>query len=264
MIGIIPFAQAQEVDKIYLKDQTLIECKIVEIGTSEIKYYPLGEENGPIYTLETIRIEKLILASGKEMTFDELNQGAVNYQPLDQQKKNAFKVNMLSILNTNLSFSYERSIRPGRSFETELGFIGVGTDINERDPKGMHASFGYKFFRSPDWYIQGMKYGHVLNGLYIKPEISLSLYEHNTYWYDPWTTPPYEVRETVFAYAVIATLGRQWVFDDAFLFDVYAGLGFGNNGQNDADYPSNYGFSGGFDELPLAWKAGIRIGFLTK
>ena len=258
-------AQVEEkVDRIYLKDKTLIECKVVEIGSEEIKYYAIGEEDGPLFVIENYRIERLVLSSGKEMTFEDLNEDAVNYTSIKDQKKNALKLNFTGVFSNQLSIAYERSIKPGRSFETELGFIGIGIDPMEREPLGISFGGGYKFFRNPDFYIKGMKYGHILNGLYFKPELKLSIYEHSTYSRD-WTGNRGYIRETVISATALATVGRQFVFDDSVLVDIYYGVGIGvSNQENEVEYVSNYGFSGPLDGIPITWTVGMKIGGLFK
>jgi len=249
------FAMAQ--DKIYLKNKTVIECTINEIGTYEVKYFPFGEEEGPIYTIEVDRIEKVVLESGKEILFTDKMKDASVYE---EQRKNALKFALFSPLSDRLSFIYERSLKPGRSVEAELGFIGVGPDIQERDPLGLHMKFGMKFFRSPDFYLQGMKYAHVLNGMYIRPDIVFSIYEH---------TPNYDnifgglvtERETVVAGAIILNLGRQWVFDDIAVLDIFVGVGYGFDNST-SEFTSNYGFVVGNGSFPIAFNSGLRVGIL--
>ena len=261
-------AQVEEkVDRIYLKDKTLIECKVVEIGSEEIKYYAIGEEDGPLFVIENYKIERLVLSSGKEMTFEDLNEDAVNYTSIKDQKKNALKLNFTGVFSNQLSIAYERSIKPGRSFETELGFIGIGIDPMEREPLGISFGGGYKFFRNPDFYIKGMKYGHILNGLYFKPELKLSIYQQT--YYRGGVRNPHCLSCTflgaVISATALATAGRQLVFDDSVLLDIYAGVGIGVSNQEDkVEYVNNYGFSGPFDGIPITWTVGMKIGGLFK
>ena len=82
------------------------------------------------------------------------------------QSKNAIKINFLSPLFGTTELIYERSIKPGRSWETALGIVGLGNDIQEIDPRGVYGKFAYKFMRSPDAYLQNMHYSHILKGAY--------------------------------------------------------------------------------------------------
>jgi len=52
-------------DKIYRQNGKIIEAKIVEIGSSEIKYREFNNQSGPIYVLETDRIKKIVFEKGK-------------------------------------------------------------------------------------------------------------------------------------------------------------------------------------------------------
>ena len=106
-----------------------------------------------------------------------------------------------------------------------------------------------------------MHYAHILKGGYIAPELALrymsfdsdeDLYSGNTY---TGTT-----RKDNFALAVMLKFGKQWVFDDAFLVDIFGGIGYGFGGD---DYETlYYGFVVGSDEVPIAFTSGIRIGWV--
>ena len=52
------------------------------------------------------------------------------------QNRNIIKSDFLNLLGTYLSFTYERSIKPGRSFELTLGFIGMGVNMANSDAEG--------------------------------------------------------------------------------------------------------------------------------
>jgi len=59
--------------------------------------------------------------------------------------------------------------------------------------------------------------------------------------------------------AILLKLGKQWVFDDSFLVDIYGGVGYGFGGD-DYDVLS-YGFIVA-SEVPVAFTGGIRIGWV--
>ena len=48
-------------DKIYRQNGKIIEAKIIEVGSGEIKYKEFSNLNGPIYVLESDRIKKNFL-----------------------------------------------------------------------------------------------------------------------------------------------------------------------------------------------------------
>ncbi|MDZ7613836.1 MAG: hypothetical protein U5K51_09125 [Flavobacteriaceae bacterium] len=55
-----------------------------------------------------------------------------------------------------------------------------GSDDPQIDASGVFFKFGYKLIRTPDYYLKGMKYAHILKGSYIKPEIALSSFSYET------------------------------------------------------------------------------------
>jgi hypothetical protein len=58
-------------DKIYRNNGKVIEAKVVEVGSSEIKYKEFKSPDGPIYVLETDRIKKIVYEDGRTETFQE-------------------------------------------------------------------------------------------------------------------------------------------------------------------------------------------------
>ena len=98
------------------------------------------------------------------------------------------------------------------------------------EQKGAFVRFGYKFIKSPDYYLRGMKYAHILKGSYIRPEIlfgsyseSYSYQEYNYYGYPSNTTTTINDRITYGAFQL--SFGKQFIFNDLFLVDYYLGVG---------------------------------------
>jgi hypothetical protein len=118
---------------------------------------------------------------------------------------------------------------------------------------------GYKLISTPDYYMKGMRYSHLLKGWYAKPEIIVSGFERDETYY--WYSNESKTRETIVAAALVVNLGKQWVFSDAFLIDLFLGAGFGFS-NNDGDFDYFYGFMGAADSFPLALTGGFKIGFL--
>jgi hypothetical protein len=157
----------------------------------------------------------------------------------------------LSPLTGVTAFSYERALKPGRSMEFTLSLIGLGFN-NPEDAVGLGLKAGYKFIRSPDHYIRGMRYAHVLKGGYVKPEIAFARYNLRS------------KDEEVIKAALMVNLGKQWVFSDVFLVDLYIGAGYGMTTSRieDPEYPHDFVVVD--SEFPLALDAGFRLGFLIK
>lgn len=260
--------QAQ--DKIYKKDKTIIDCKITEIGLNEIKYRISEEEmaDSPIITISVTDVIKVLLSSGREIEFKDPLTDPNSYT---EDRKHAIKFHFLSPLAEHLAFSYEKSIKPGRSFETELGIIGAGFELEDNSSSaGVYVSSGLKFLKTPDFYTQRMKYAHILKGGYIKPQVVLSIYHNeSTVW---GYSSTYDVDRNVVAGALILNIGKQVIYDNFFLIDYSFGLGYGFSNQSYSDdyYDYNefrsyhYGFIMGDNSMPIAVTAKVKIGILLK
>jgi hypothetical protein len=249
-------------DKIYKKNGEVIEATIVEIGETEIKYKLFNDLNGPTYVLDKDRLKKTVYQNGREETYFNSLKDISLYA---DQSKNAIKVNFLSPLFGFTQISFERSLKPGRSFELTLGIIGLGKrqayfrydNYNSsqlyRGAAGAFVTGGYKFLTLPNFIRSGDKYSHVLQGWYAKPEAILGVYSQNTLTrqniFSSSSSYQQSVitgKETIAMGALILNLGKQWVLGDAFLIDVYGGIGYAL-ASNNRNYNSSYYY---YDEGP--------------
>jgi len=249
-------------DRIIKTDRDTIVCKVKEISTDEVKYILPETSMDILFGIDKNDIIKIILENGKELTFSHSLYGEKTYE---NQKKKAIKVNFLAPLTGNTTISYEQLIRPSRSWEVSLGIIGLGDDINDEDPRGVFVKFGMKFIKSPDFYLKGLRYAHVLKGTYVKPELAFSAYSYDRWLYSGYGFSSDTNRDTNWVVALNIIVGKQYVFNDIFLLDMYFGLGYGigeDNKYNDPGY--HYGFSGANYDTPLTITAGLKIGILLK
>lgn len=262
-------------DKIVKKGGEILEVTILEISPNEIKYRLFSDPQGPIFIMDKDRIAEVIYKNGRVEKYEKPLNDAEFYV---DQKKRALKMNFISPLLGYTQLAYEQNIKPGRSFEVSLGIIGLGRNqdlldwnntFEKEDQKGFFGSFGYKFIRVPDFTSNNQKYGHILQGLYVKPELMVGHFSRNAYERDSNNTTIISNRNTTFG-AVIVNLGKQWVFSDIFLIDLYGGLGYAFQKQpktsNDFyDYNGRlYGVAAGEDDASFAISGGFRIGILLK
>lgn len=275
-------------DKIYKKGGEIIDAKISEVGTNEIKYKVFEDDDGPLYTLEKDRILKVVYENGRT----ELYQNSLkDPEVYADQAKNAFKVNFLAPLLGYTQLNFEHNTRPGRSYELSLGIIGLGkrqqdsgystfdpntntTTFHYREARGLFVSGGYKFAKMPDYLNSGLKYSHVMQGFYAKPEISFGIYGHNHFNFTGNANATTSTRKTVVFSGLLVNIGKQWVLGDIFLIDLYGGLGYAidNNKrlqqQGDAyyyeDYAGNHFALATSTNSGFGGTAGIKIGFLFR
>jgi len=251
-------------DRIVKLTKDTINCQIKEIGDDEVKYTQKDFRGDLIFGIDKNKVSKILFSDGKELTFKDSMYDPAQYE---QQHKNALKVGFLSPIFGATSISFEHSLKPGNSIEATLGIIGLGADIDNNSPGGAYLKFGYKFIKSPDFYLKGMQYSHILKGAYFRPEVAFSSYN-----FHPGSTYDYMTGQVINSgstenntmFAVMLNIGKQWIIQDKFLFDMFAGAGYGfgsaNNDNNNS--PFHYAFLGGSDGTSFAITSGLRIGVL--
>jgi hypothetical protein len=243
-------------DQIHKKNSEIINCKVKEIGMDEIKYTQPDYPQDVLFVIDKDKVLKVVFSDGKELYFQKEMTNPENYE---DNRKNAIKIDFLSPLTGNTTFAYERSLRPGRSIEATLGIIGLGANPNDYDPLGVFIKFGPKFIKSPDFYLRGMKYAHILKGGYIKPEFSIGYYSR---YFEEWFDNRKE-RDEVLNATIMLNIGKQWIFDNSFLVDFYFGVGYGFD-TDDRETEYHYSHLITSEEVPLSFGAGLKIGWLFK
>jgi len=257
-LSLTGFAQ----DRIIKITKDTIVCQIKEIGDDEIKYTQKDFRGDVVFGIDKNKVSKVLFSDGKELTFKDSMMDPTKYET---QHKNALKVGFLSPLFGATSFTFEHSLKPGSSIEATLGIIGLGTDFTGNSSRGLYLKLGYKFIKSPDFYLKGMQYSHILKGAYVRPEISFSTYKSTVYAETDWMGNPIAgsstSTETNTMFSIMLNFGKQWVFQDRFLIDWFSGVGYGFGNAN-FDNPFHYAFLGGSSGTAFAITSGIRIGIL--
>lgn len=255
-------ASVQAQDKIHRNNGKVVNAKIIEVGASEVKYKNYDNQDGPVYVLETDRIQKIQFENGSVQKFENTMMDMERY---DGQLTKAVKFKFLSPLFGYIEVGYEQLLKPGRSVEFSLGIIGagkyqsdIGYDINGNslgspNLMGAFVSGGYKFTKLPSYMIFGKtKMGHLMQGSYLRPNFSIGFYGENVY--NQFANV--QRNNTIFA-GLNLELGKQWVFGDVFLLDIYAGLGYGFDNKFKKNRPDYYT---GFDEDVARNFAFYRLG----
>lgn len=270
LIFVFAITTIQSQDRIIKKGGEIIEAKILEINPNEIKYKNYASTDEIIYIIDKDRVLEVVFENGRKEKYESILTDEEFYIG---QKKRAIKLNFISPLLGYTQLAYEKNIKPGRGYEISLGIIGLGKnqnlsyfydDIQKEDQKGVFASFGYKLIRIPDFTTNNQKFGHILQGSYVKPEIMLGYFSNNVY---SFSSSNIEKQKTTFG-AVIINLGKQWVYSNIFVLDVYAGLGYAFQNRtksNNNEYNYNgrlYGLVAGVDDGTFALSGGLRIGIL--
>lgn len=241
-------------DIIIKKNNDTIFCKIKEVGTLEIKYLLPDYPKDVSFGIDIEKVRKVVFANGKEMKFTSEMNNPENYA---DNKGAALKVGLFSPLSGSITLMYERSIRPGRSYEFGLGYI-FGRPDQGIDEKGVIFRAGFKLMRTPDFYLQKMRYSHILKGGYFKPELVFNSYSADHRYNQ--NTGQY-INGNVTSLSLIFNMGKQVVYDNILLIDYYIGVGYGISSEDVGYYYSNTILD---SSVPLSFNAGFKIGFLFR
>ena len=282
----LSYCVAKAQDIIHRKNGKTIAAKIVEINPDDVKYKMFDQQSGATFTIDINLVKKIVFENGTVHNFTKEEVSTIDNPELyTDQKRTAYKISFLEPLFGHTSFIYERNLKPGKSVEGRLNIIGLGR-VNNNDytynntrvkpkPFGLGLTLGYKFYHKPDYYTSRQRYAHLLKGGYIRPEINLTSYAENKVYYKFNGTTSTAVSErvkTTFGVAML-TFGKQWILDDAFAIDFFAGVGIGvisrgkiNTGNgtfSETNFSSsNYGHV--IADNGLAMNIGFNIGFLGK
>ena len=232
-------------DQIVKRNGQVIKGKVIEVGTVEIKYKNTNNPDGPLYSIEKNQVSRILYENGTSDKFSTDIKDTSNYSG---QLRKAVKMDFLAPLLGYSQFSFEKSTGVGKSYELTLGIIGLGKSqqlnyyyntlsATKREQFGFFAGAGYKFNKWPDFLFGRTRFTHIMQGSYAKPMIYLGNYKENRTAYKGNNEYVVEKQNVTFG-ALQIEFGKQWVFGEKFLIDVYWGLGYGadNKKQNEDDY----------------------------
>jgi len=223
--------QGQAQDLIVKKNSVIIVCCIQEIGLYDISYTLPDYPPSVSFSISKENVFKIVYENGISIGFKK----ADFVQPGNENlKKHAFKLEPLTPFWGYTNLSYERSISQGRSLEGTLGIVGLGFNMYSGNPAGIVLKAGYKFIRLPVSDIYAHKNVRLLEGLYLKPEISVGVIIMDIdYWFYTWTMGDFRAidegseRRPVSSVYGSLVLGKQWIVFNNLVIDIYAGLGGG-------------------------------------
>lgn len=255
LLSITNFISAQ--DKIIKKNKKVIECTITEVGSVEIKYKLPDFPSDIIFSIDKEKVRKVIFSNGKVLEFKSEFENEENYS---DNRLNAIKFQLFSPVQGFTSLGYEKSIKAGRTIEGTLGIIGLGMDNLDEEPIGLFFKFGYKFLKTPDFYLRNMRYSHLLKGSYVKPELGIVLFERYNHIYDYANQNSVPKRVSEFSMAFQLIFGKQWIFDNIFLVDMNFGFGYALSNRNEPSIHYAYSVMG--NDFPICFSSALKIGFL--
>ena len=270
----VAFLEVAAQDMIIYKDKTIDEVTIIEVNPDFIKYREYGAPvNSATFSIEKDYLSKIIFESGRVM---DLSKTMMDDERIyANQRRHGIKLDIGAISQNYMFIVYEEAINPSSSWEAGALFVGAGYENQNgwNDPEhamGAGLYTGFKFKRSPNFYMQRMRYGHIMRGSYIKPNLMITTFNYDRIDYDhppdPVTFMYPTTRESAFAGAAMLEFGNQLVLSERLMVEYSAGFGYGFTTKQVYWNYSNYGFSGGVgtDLAPYVWNFGLKVGYLLK
>ena len=244
-------------DIIIKKNNDSIFCNVIKIGTKIIEYDSTKYSNNTVFEIKRDDVFKIMFENKEEKN---LKNDSLSYNVYADNKKNAIKFYMLSMFAGHFGIGYERSITAGSSLEFGTSYI-FGVQKNRTYEIGGTARIGYKFIKLRDYSPQDVRYMHLMKGSYIKPELIFSAFNSS---YD--FINEYGLKQThsedLFSFSFMLNFGVQYIYDNTFLLDFYAGAGGSIASENEDYFYSNAAITDKHSDFGLSLTIGVKIGGL--
>lgn len=160
--------------------------------------------------------------------------------------QNSIKTTFLSWFTGSCKLSYERAIFSNQTMEFTAGYIGVGIDGHNNNPKGYTARYAHKL----------ILFGNEvkpLNGFYLRPELIYTRFD-----YDQKNIPE---RQTSDMKSLMFTFGYQYVIRRVVL-DAFFGSGYAWGNECDTNYQHGFMLWDYFNTYNknIAMTFGVKLG----
>lgn len=270
--------QAQDI--ITFRSGEQVSVNVEEIGVNSVTYTELDEPDLSI-SVDKDKIESINMDNGRMYVF-EIDQSQIQSVDYDEQMYRAIKIGFLTPTLGSFRVEYEQNIKPGQSMLFTTNLIGLGLDPAEVNPRGMAVSGGYKFMRSPEYYLERQRRAHRMMGSYILVEGNFSGFgqDYNFDYFDNdqgiWVEE--QARQIRYGGAITLSYGKQYVFGNRFLVDYSVGLGYSfvstsydsfaakehaeSNYYGLEETGNMYNFTHFSNEVPICFKFRMSIGLL--
>jgi len=276
-------------DVIVKTDNEQIKAKIIEIGSTEIRFKYFDAQDGPIVVVNRreVKLIRLMTTDGLVKTIvitDESKEDPMSTgNGAILNKTSSLKFNFFSPLDHQLAFSYEWMIKPGFNWEVGLGLVGLGlNELDQYNSHGLYLRTGAKFLlgNSSDVEIQGQRYAHPLKGKYFKVEAvfyDISATDTNYFYNYTFGSSSNRVNNKYLGAALNLIYGRQFIFGNSITVGYYAGVGYAFESATSEFFgtPSSYNQYEDYDykrfafayfgrNFPITLTAGFNIGWIIK
>jgi len=152
-------------------------------------------------------------------------------------KTNFIYFGILSAVNQHISAEYDRQMNDDVMLCGQIGIINSGfseqsnnTDIYAATTtvSGGYLEAGVKLFFNPDYTRDGSHGYYAVEGIYIKPQIAISIFSNTTTTISSYYSYPSQTTTTQYSYtgaALLLNIGGQWIIAHSLAIDLYAGGG---------------------------------------
>jgi hypothetical protein len=269
-------------DTLIYKNKDKVVCKVIEINDTDIRYKKLSNLNGPIYSIDKIKISEIHLSNG-EVEIIVPDEMSANQSQEILDKRRAIKFEPFGLVGGRVIAGYEKVLKVGINLEVKGGYVNskIGYyGYNNYYKEGVFLKPGIKFLLGTDYYYKGVKYTHPLRGHYIRFDVLFSrfkIHDVEAYLINP--TNGYQVfgrtDQRVIAYGMLINYGRQVILGNIITLDYFIGLGIAkhsvknlnNNvtGNTANDFGSfRYYSHTQIGNLPIAFNGGLALGVLLR
>lgn len=128
---ILAFTSLKAQDVVTLRNGEIINAKVAEVGTTEIKYYKTANPQGPLYVVDKSNVSQIAYANGTSESFPIINT----------QSPAAITVTTGAPAPTQKVISRKRAARRIRPFFAPLFMPHL--DLGHPIDLGHHENFGY-------------------------------------------------------------------------------------------------------------------------
>jgi len=285
-------------DTIIKNNNQKIPCKIIEIGTTEIKYKFSNLPDGPLIIIDKNEVYKVKLQGSTEVLINEnraqpRRRRHEEEQTDDHYKKEEFvpertqaiKFELLHPLIGSLAFAYERVLTNELSGEVKIGIIGAGISTPDNTTNLNNNVSGLFFKAAPKLLLYRLAEGHKkyqykpLFGPYLKAELIYSNFTRNNLYYTNYSYNPYvsssgSYSATTNAYGVGIIFGVETLIANLITFEFYVGGGYAwattsnppastglssNSNYNTPNFMYSHIYLG--DGIPAMISGGLAIGY---
>jgi len=141
-------------DAIYKRDNVKIDCKVLEVGISEIKYKPTSNPDGPIYSLNKSDVVLIIYQNGSHEVFSSApNTSAAKTDSLKIHFcRNFIGIDVGEFVNNSIGLIYEHTFGKDGLLSFRIPFsVGINSNSNSNSgyPTGKIFNTGFDLLYFP-------------------------------------------------------------------------------------------------------------------